>query len=395
MSTSFFVFRHKRRVKGVLQESRTYSGRLKLAGETKTRHVVLGVTDKRVAEQKLAEIVRDLERESFGLVVPRSIREAFAAPFTQHVERFLDDIKGKGRAYHTVTHYRTLLRVLTRECKWKTLRDVTARSFCDWRLRSKRSPKYHNDLHGVASGLLTWLERQELLLSNPFKHVEKVSNASPGGYRRALSALEIPRLLAVAPPQRAWVYLVILYTGLRRHELNRLTWADFQLDTPPHSVALSARITKNRKPAVLGLRPEVVEALRRHRPLDSMPFEWAFRGKVPAVSSLHRDLAAAGIPVVDERGRRLDVHALRTTYGTMLSASGVAPRVAMELMRHSDIRLTMRVYTDAAQLPLTSEMDKLPSYSLPKSDTLHDTLTDTFTGVAACHGLSHTVKVTL
>eukprot|EP01034_Spumella_vulgaris_P014869 gene14869-18999_t len=91
----------------------------------------------------------------------------------------------------------------------------------------------------------------------------------------------------------------------------------------------AARITKNRKPAVLGLRPEVVEALRRRRLADSMPFEWVFRGKVPAVSELHKDLIAAGIPAVDERGRRLDVHALRTTYGTMLSASGVSPRVAM------------------------------------------------------------------
>ena len=355
---------------GEVVESRTYSGRLKIAGEDRFRHVALGVTDKRVAEQKLADVVRELERESVGLVVPRSIREAFAAPFADHVTRFLEETKAKGRAPHTVTHYRTLLRVLSRECGWKTLRDVTPRSFCEWRARSKRSPKYLNDLHGVASSLLTWLERRELILTNPLKHVEKVANASPGGYRRALSALEIPRLLAVAPPQRAWVYLVILYTGLRRHELNRLTWGDFQLETAaPFSVSLSSKITKNRKAAVLGLRPEVVEALRRHRPADSMPFEWVFRGKVPAVSSMHRDLLAAGIPVVDERGRKLDVHALRTTYGTMLSASGVSPRVAMELMRHSDLRLTMRVYTDAAQLPMISEVEKLPSYSLPISST--------------------------
>jgi integrase len=401
MSTSFFVYRHKRRVDGELIESRTYTGRLKIAGETRYRHIALGVTDKRVAEQKLAEVVRELERESVGLVVPRSIREAFAAPFADHVARFLEETKAKGRAPHTVTHYRTLLRVLSRECGWKTLRDVTPRSFCEWRARSKRSPKYLNDLHGVASSLLTWLERREMILANPLKHVEKVANASPGGYRRALSALEIPRLLAVAPPQRAWVYLVILYTGLRRHELNRLTWGDFQLETAPYSVSLSSTITKNRKAAVLGLRPEVVEALRRRRPADSMPFEWVFRGKVPAVSSMHRDLLAAGIPVVDERGRKLDVHALRTTYGTMLSASGVSPRVAMELMRHSDLRLTMRVYTDAAQLPMISEVEKLPSYALPpeavsvESDlscTLHDTLTSTQTGVSCCHAVAHTDK---
>jgi hypothetical protein len=34
---------------------------------------------------------------------------------------------------------------------------------------------------------------------------------------------------------------------------------------------------------------------------------------------LNRDLKAAGIAKVDERGRTLDVHALRTTFGTLLS----------------------------------------------------------------------------
>lgn len=339
MSTSFFVFRQRRRVGGEVVESRTYSGRLKIAGDSRFRYVALGVTDKRVAEQKLADVVRELERESVGLVVPRSIREAFAAPLTEHIARFLVDVKGKGRSLRTVSRYRSLLGILCRECGWKTLRDVTPRSFCDWRARSKLAPKYVNDLHGAAVGLMHWLERQQLLLANPLKHVEKVSNASPGGYRRALSAVEIPKLLAAAPESRAWVYLVILYTGLRRHELNRLTWGDFQLETAPYSVSLSAKITKNRKPAVLGLRPEVVEALHRRRPEDSMPFEWVFRGKVPAVSKLHKDLIAAGIPTVDERGRRLDVHALRTTaYRTSRTAQRITRGRGHLFQRHTRFR---------------------------------------------------------
>ena len=61
---------------------------------------------------------------------------------------------------------------------------------------------------------------------------------------------------------------------------------------------------------------------------------------------LNRDLKFAGIPKTDERGRTLDVHALRTTFGTLLSKGGVAPRTAQAAMRHSDIRLTMQTYTD-------------------------------------------------
>lgn len=385
------MFRPKRRIDGKAVESRWYSGRVKLAGETRYRYVSLNVTDKRVAEQKLAEFVKECEREAVGLVVPRGVREAFSLPLSEHVERFLEDLKGKGRAHGTVKRYRNLLRILCRSCGWKTLRDVNALSFCNWRARCEHAPKYVNDLHGAMSGLLRWMERRQLLLANPLVHVEKVSNASPGDYRRALSAEEIPRLLAAAPASRSWIYLVIIYTGLRRHELNRLTWGDFHLDSVPPVVTLSAKITKNRKSAVLGLRPEVVEALRRSRPENSLPFEWVFRGKVPSPAKLRRDLQAAGIPAVDERGRRVDVHALRTTFGTMLSVAGVPPRVAMEMMRHSDLRLTMRVYTDAALLPVSSELGKLPSFSLP-TDALPDAQSNAQNRVVGGRDVSQAVK---
>jgi hypothetical protein len=37
-------------------------------------------------------------------------------------------------------------------------------------------------------------------------------------------------------------------------------------------------------------------------------------------------------------------------------------RRALELARHSDMRLTMKTYTDAGQLPLREVMDSLPGF---------------------------------
>lgn len=34
-------------------------------------------------------------------------------------------------------------------------------------------------------------------------------------------------------------------------------------------------------------------------------------------------------------------------------------------MRHSDLKLTMQVYTDASQLPLIAEAARMPSFNLP------------------------------
>jgi hypothetical protein len=80
------------------------------------------------------------------------------------------------------------------------------------------------------------------------------------------------------------------------------------------------------------------------------------------MDEVRTDLEKAGIPFLDERGRRIDYHALRTTFITRLSTMKVHPRVAMELARHSDMRLTMKTYTDAGQLPLREVMDSLPGF---------------------------------
>jgi hypothetical protein len=91
---------------------------------------------------------------------------------------------------------------------------------------------------------------------------------------------------------------------------------------------------------------------------------------------LNRDLVMAGlarrvkvdgkwrIEKRDERGRTIDVHALRHTFGTMLSRGGVAPRTAQAAMRHSKIELTMNVYTDPKLLDVRGALDTLPELPL-------------------------------
>src|SRR5262245_15739076 len=94
------------------------------------------------------------------------------------------------------------------------------------------------------------------------------------------------------------------------------------------------------------------------------------------VKILDRDLVLAGlarrvkargkwrIDKRDELGRSLDVHALRHTFGTLLSKGGIAPRTAQAAMRHSDIKLTMNVYTDPKLLDVRGALDALPALPL-------------------------------
>ena len=75
-------------------------------------------------------------------------------------------------------------------------------------------------------------------------------------------------------------------------------------------------------------------------------------------------LRTLGIPKRDDRGRTIDVHALRHTFGTMLSVAGVAPRVAQAAMRHSSIDLTMNAYTDPRLLDVQGAVESLPDFSV-------------------------------
>lgn len=110
------------------------------------------------------------------------------------------------------------------------------------------------------------------------------------------------------------------------------------------------------------MRPEVVDALRSIRPVDASPFQWVFHGQVPRVRTFQKDLSQSGIAYIDETGRRMDFHALRVTYGTMLAVNNVPLADAMHLKRHSDPKLTMRIYTDSSQLALTDSVTILPSF---------------------------------
>jgi hypothetical protein len=59
------------------------------------------------------------------------------------------------------------------------------------------------------------------------------------------------------------------------------------------------------------------------------------------------DLALAGIAYTDEFGRVADFHSLRSSYVSMLVRGGASARVTQDLARHSDPRLTLRIYAQA------------------------------------------------
>ena len=179
-----------------------------------------------------------------------------------------------------------------------------------------------------------------------------------------------------------------MLTGLRRGELASLTVGQVELGGAFPCIVLDAGDEKNGEGSTLPLRSDLAEDLRQwiaekrdeaqgvsqrakriSLPMaaldDELPLgTLLFTVPTQLVKAMNRDLAAAGIPKVDERGRTLDVHALRHSFGTLLSVAEVAPRTAQEAMRHSRIDLTMKVYTDPKLLDVAGAMEALPDLPL-------------------------------
>src|SRR5262249_11416062 len=160
---------------------------------------------------------------------------------------------------------------------------------------------------------------------------------------------------------------------------------------PNPCVSLGAADEKNGEGSSIPLRDDLAEDLRNwlaeklrrlqeEARLGAGPFPMRLPPETPLFDVpaklckiLSRDLVAAGIArrvevngksqidKRDDRGRTVDVHALRHTFGTFMSRGGITPRTAQAAMRHSKIELTMNVYTDPRLLDVRGALNVLPS----------------------------------
>jgi integrase len=204
---------------------------------------------------------------------------------------------------------------------------------------------------------MNWLEPR--IGTNPLRHVQKVqTNGMEKMKRRALTADELQRLIRVSG-SRSLVYLVAARTGIPRGELAQIEWRDVHLDAQQPFITVRASVAKNHSHAMQPLTSDAVDGLRELQLAGARPNECVFAAGIPRMEQFRNDLNVAGIEYVDSRGERVDFHALRKTFGTMLTLSGVGQRTVMELMRHSDPRLTLKTYTDANLLPVSDAVVSL------------------------------------
>ena len=359
------IFRPKRIKKGKPHIARSYRARYRLDGDEEIRDIPLHTTDKRIAQQRLEQIVREKQLEAVGVLPPQAIRTALQTPLEKHLSDYVADLQAIGRDDQYIFDLKNRVGRLMNECHWTLLKEVSSDSFLAWRARQTLAPKTLNEYLASARSLFNWMAKHGRIDRNPFTQVQKVqSNGKQLRPRRAFTREEFQRLLAVAGPRRA-LYLTAVFTGLRRGELAALEWDDVHLDAKRPFLNARASTTKNHKEAVISLHEDVVPELLLMQPTRPVPNKRVFEGLMPRIKRFRADLKRANVDYINAKGQRADFHALRYTLATNLALAGTPPRVAMEIMRHSDMRLTSKTYTDAGLLPVWDSVANLPSFTDP------------------------------
>jgi len=229
--------------------------------------------------------------------------------------------------------------------------------FCKWMV----------DSNYVSQSLLQHLKALDDKLDQ--RHVRRVLELDD--LRRLFeTTAEGPERFGLGSYERSLLYRFAIETGLRANEIRTLTVGSFDFDNL--TVTVEAGYSKHRRKDVLPLRENTSAELKQYF-ANRLPTAKAFGGSYTQLTDrtaemIQADLQDVGIAYKDESGRVFDFHSLRHQTGSLLAASGVHPKVAQTLMRHSDINLTMSLYSHTFRGQESEAVKSLPNLRLPSSE---------------------------
>ncbi|MEM8737570.1 MAG: tyrosine-type recombinase/integrase [Planctomycetota bacterium] len=185
--------------------------------------------------------------------------------------------------------------------------------------------------------------------------------------KRPFTRDEFERLLATVPQNRGRVYLFGILTGFRRKEIRTLRWYDVDLEKAV--VDLPGRMAKGRGEDVLPLHGQLHEVLlEMYEEQGRPPASHRVFPTMPSDRTWKRDLERAGLTFVDEDGRHLYFHSLRTAFTTMLLRLGNTASQAKRATRHRSTKVLEDHYNHLNVDDTREVIAGLPTFTSPRAN---------------------------
>jgi integrase len=373
-------------------------------------------SDKTAAQAMLNELVLKKERKAAGFDDP--FENHRNRPLSEHLKDFKNHLTTKGSTDDYIKSTNQRIKSLIEACKFELISQISPgrvqEFLADLRQAGKSIASSNHYLRAIKM-FTRWLVRDCRTKDDRVAHLSRMNvELDRRRIRRPLSMEEFSALLDatekgpsiqhVSGPERTIIYIVGAYTGYRRNEIGSVTQRSFDFVSNPPTLTVQAGYSKHRRTDILPLRRDFADRIKawiasksdlsRDQPLFSITDKRtaemirkdldAARAKwvQEAVSSedLKQRESSPFLSYMDEHGRCIDFHALRMTFITNLTRSGVAPKTAQMLARHSDINLTMNTYTSLGVMDQASAVETLPpiptGVSVNQSVSLKATGTD-------------------
>ena len=333
------------------------------------------------------------EREERGLSSPAERR--MLDPIIEHRDAFEKWLRSRPKDT-TDEHIQSTMSKIDRAingCTWLCLADIREQDVLDHLKAMDVSQATRNRHRSALRSFTGWCIKTKRLDADPLVGLGTFDEVDePDRQRRALTDAELSSLLETTRGKRLmrygfsgedrWaLYLLAAGSGFRRSELASLVPAAMHLDGDPPFVTLTARASKAkrrsaRRPRLIEqpLPPSVARTLQpwlAKRPAGERL--WPGLARTRTSDMFAADARDAGIQVEDAEGRVIDFHALRHTFITNLTRSGVDPKSAQELARHSTIDLTMQYYTHLGLRDIAASIQGLLVGAAPGAAQNRDT----------------------
>ncbi len=342
---------------------------------------VAGYADKEATMQLAADLERKAERLQSGL--GDSFENGKAQPLKGHVEEFRRYLKSKANSDKHVDHTCRRVEQSLIGCRFNYWADISSSHLLGWladqRAAKKFGVKTSNHYLAAMKEFCNWMVKDGRVPSSPLVHLHALnSETDVRRQRRALTAEEFSALVESAydgPPiqgvegrDRAILYILAAWTGYRRNELASLTLQSFDFEADPPTVRVKASYSKRRRNDIVPLHHAVVERLLQWladkpkasavEPLFALRTK---KGGLRRTSKMMKlDLERAGLAYCDEDGLYADFHANRHTFISNLARAGVSPKMAQSIARHSDVNLTLNVYSHVGIGEQAAAIQSLP-----------------------------------
>ncbi len=357
---------------GMWKRGNVYYARFRANGRSVTKRMS---TDYKAACDILAELKAKASRADFGLIDNDCKWDDLKALFLRWAKQ---ETKVAGL-------YKKHLERFERYQPVRTIRQIDTDyvlGYRDWRRINAERDGYKVVSAQTINYEVTTLKNMlnkgvewRKLGDNPIAKLKRLDDDKAYKERRALTVEEVAALLKASPAKLQTIWRLFLATGLRRSELVSLEFAHIDFDR--RCLTVTAENAKAGKAREIPLDDESLAAITElHAAADKRE-----PGKETNKKNFSRDLVfvnrfghgyghtllrmfyyyaqKAGIKDA-KHGGSVDLHSLRGTFATLAIANGASPKDVQEILGHSTLEMTMRVYTKTTERSKRAAIGAIP-----------------------------------